>query len=69
MSHEDDEAFRWLRCAQCGRAFEKAGDNWYRLSRMHQDRIGSGPFDLCSQHCGIAFLLGQSEITVNLEIR
>lgn len=36
--------------------FWKEGDDWYRVDRMHDDRIGEGPFAFHNARCAIDYL-------------
>lgn len=51
-----DEEFQWLLCAYCGNPFHKTGDDWYRIERMHDDRVGHGPMEFGSKSCAMIWL-------------
>ena len=47
---------RSIICDQCGKVFSKVGDDWYRIDRMHDDRIGTGTMVFDSKECALAWL-------------
>jgi hypothetical protein len=45
----------------CGVVFRPVGDNWYRIDRMHDDRVGYGTVNFHSRPCAIAWLEAQED--------
>lgn len=43
----------------CPVVFDPVGDDWYQLSRMHDDRVGAGPLKFHSKLCAIKWLRKQ----------
>lgn len=49
-------------CAHCGAVFAMVGDNWYRIDRMHDDRVGTGTMVFCERQCALSWLLGEVDL-------
>ena len=47
---------------ECSVMFRPIGDNWYRIERMHDDRVGLGPMQFHSRNCTIRWMKRQSDI-------
>lgn len=60
MPRDDDHWFKI--CDNCNEMFRTSDDNWYRIERMHDDRIGMGTMEFCSRRCALSWLEAQPEI-------
>lgn len=59
MHADDHDCLRWTFCYACDVLFPMLGDNWFRLERMHDDRVGLGPMAFDSLACLTAWLSAQ----------
>lgn len=46
----------------CPVHFRPLGDNWYRIERMHDDRLGLGPLNFHARSCAIRWLQREVDI-------